>query len=40
MRELDTAADVNDVLVWRLRRIARLPAHPGEALRRPQAPCV
>ncbi|MYQ48753.1 mobilization protein [Streptomyces sp. SID4985] len=37
MRELDTAADVNDVLVWRLRRIARLPAHPGEAPRRPQA---
>lgn len=40
MRELDTAEDVNDVLVWRLRRIARLPAHPGEALRRPQAPRV
>ncbi|GHI94200.1 MULTISPECIES: relaxase/mobilization nuclease domain-containing protein [Streptomyces] len=37
MRELDTAADVNDVLVWRLRRIAQLSAHPGEALRRPQA---
>ncbi|MFJ4868542.1 relaxase/mobilization nuclease domain-containing protein [Streptomyces sp. NPDC088757] len=37
MRELDTAADVNDVLVWRLRRIAQLPAHPGEAPRRPQA---
>ncbi|NBE51652.1 relaxase/mobilization nuclease domain-containing protein [Streptomyces boluensis] len=36
MRELDTAADVNDVLVWRLRRIAQLPAHPGEADRRPQ----
>ncbi|MDQ8708246.1 mobilization protein [Streptomyces sp. LHD-70] len=36
MRELDTAADVNDVLVWRLRRIAQLPAHPGEAPRRPQ----
>ncbi|GGT14978.1 mobilization protein [Streptomyces tanashiensis] len=36
MRELDTAADVNDVLVWRLRRLAQLPAHPGEALRRPQ----
>ncbi|WP_329008583.1 relaxase/mobilization nuclease domain-containing protein [Streptomyces sp. NBC_01601] len=34
MRELDTAADVNDVLVWRLRRIAQLPAHPGEAPRR------
>ena len=31
MRELDTAEDVNDVLVWRLRRLAQLPAHPGEA---------
>ncbi|WP_406341398.1 relaxase/mobilization nuclease domain-containing protein [Streptomyces sp. NBC_01578] len=37
MRELDTAADANDVLVWRLRRFAHLPAHPGEAPRRPQA---
>ncbi|MEW1996947.1 relaxase/mobilization nuclease domain-containing protein [Streptomyces coelicoflavus] len=37
MRELDTAVDTNDVLVWRLRRIAQLPAHPGEALRRPRA---
>ncbi|MFE3860257.1 relaxase/mobilization nuclease domain-containing protein [Streptomyces goshikiensis] len=37
MRELDTATDVNDVLVWRLRRIAQLPAHPGEAARRQQA---
>ncbi|MFH9734385.1 relaxase/mobilization nuclease domain-containing protein [Streptomyces sp. NPDC017260] len=37
MRELDTAEDVNDVLVWRLRRIAHLPAHPGEAPRHPQA---
>ncbi|MFJ2716904.1 relaxase/mobilization nuclease domain-containing protein [Streptomyces sp. NPDC087437] len=36
VRELDTAEDVNDVLVWRLRRIAQLPAHPGEAPRRPQ----
>ncbi|WP_030195628.1 relaxase/mobilization nuclease domain-containing protein [Streptomyces sp. NRRL S-87] len=36
MRELDTAADVNDVLVWRLRRIAQLPAHPGQAPGRPQ----
>ncbi|MFE1444632.1 relaxase/mobilization nuclease domain-containing protein [Streptomyces sp. NPDC058739] len=36
MRELDTAADVNDVLVWRLRRLAQLPAHPGEAPRRLQ----
>ncbi|WP_285570264.1 mobilization protein [Streptomyces sp. RTGN2] len=37
MRELDTASDVNDVLLWRLRRIAQLPAHPGEAPLRPQA---
>ncbi|AEW95161.1 MULTISPECIES: relaxase/mobilization nuclease domain-containing protein [Streptomycetaceae] len=37
LRELDTAEDVNDVLVWRLRRLAQLPAHPGEAPRRPQA---
>ncbi|MGW6207498.1 relaxase/mobilization nuclease domain-containing protein [Streptomyces sp. NPDC055089] len=37
MRELDTATDVNDVLVWRLRHIAQLPAHPGEATRHPQA---
>ncbi|MCX5230450.1 relaxase/mobilization nuclease domain-containing protein [Streptomyces sp. NBC_00233] len=37
MRELDTADDVNDVLVWRLRRLAQLPAYPGEAPRRPQA---
>ncbi|WP_432077161.1 relaxase/mobilization nuclease domain-containing protein [Streptomyces wuyuanensis] len=37
MRELDTAADVNDVVVWRLRRLAQLPAHTGEAPRRPQA---
>ncbi|MFE7216654.1 relaxase/mobilization nuclease domain-containing protein [Streptomyces sp. NPDC057611] len=37
MRELDTAQDVNDVLVWRLRRLARLPTHPGESTRRPQA---
>jgi hypothetical protein len=37
MRELDTAEDVNDVLVWRLRRLAQLPAHPGEAPRLPQA---
>ncbi|MFE9042517.1 relaxase/mobilization nuclease domain-containing protein [Streptomyces sp. NPDC007818] len=36
MRELDTAADVNDVLVWRLRRIAHLPAHPGTDARRQQ----
>ena len=31
LRELDTAADINDVLVWRLRRLTHLPAHPGEA---------
>ncbi|MFF5721400.1 relaxase/mobilization nuclease domain-containing protein [Streptomyces buecherae] len=31
MRELDTADDVTDVLVWRLRRLARLPAHPNTA---------
>ncbi|MFD7972379.1 hypothetical protein [Streptomyces clavifer] len=37
MRELDTAENTNDVLVWRLRRLAHLPAHPGEATRRPQA---
>ncbi|MGX1762257.1 relaxase/mobilization nuclease domain-containing protein [Streptomyces lydicus] len=37
MRELDTAEDVTDVLVWRLRRIAQLPAHPGEATPQPQA---
>ncbi|MFI5800418.1 relaxase/mobilization nuclease domain-containing protein [Streptomyces sp. NPDC051677] len=37
MRELDTAEDVNDVLVWRLRRLAQLPAHPGEAGHPPQA---
>lgn len=30
MRELDSAEDVNDVLVWRLRRLADLPAHPGD----------
>jgi hypothetical protein len=38
MRELDTAEDVDDVLVWRLRRIAGLPAHPGRAgMGRPKA---
>ncbi|MDF6045905.1 relaxase/mobilization nuclease domain-containing protein [Streptomyces sp. JH14] len=37
MRELDSAEDVHDVLVWRLRRIAQLPAHPGDAARRPQS---
>lgn len=37
MRELDTAEDVNDVLVWRLRRLAQLPAHPGEATPHPRA---
>ena len=34
LRELDTSDDMNDVLVWRLRRLAQLPAHPGEATRR------
>ncbi|MEY9841731.1 mobilization protein [Streptacidiphilus sp. EB103A] len=37
MRELNTAEDVTDVLVWRLRRLAQLPAHPGERTRRPKA---
>ena len=37
MRELDTAENVNDVLVWRLRRLANLPAHPGSPSRSPQA---
>ncbi|NEA56610.1 mobilization protein [Streptomyces sp. SID13666] len=37
LRELDSADDVNDVLVWRLRRLAQLPAHPGGAARRRQA---
>ncbi|MGA5632547.1 relaxase/mobilization nuclease domain-containing protein [Streptomyces lydicamycinicus] len=37
MRELDTAEEVNDVLVWRLRRLTQLPTHPGEAAPRPQA---
>jgi len=32
-RELDTAVDIDDVLVWRIRRIAHLPAHPGPAAR-------
>ncbi|MGW7710979.1 relaxase/mobilization nuclease domain-containing protein [Streptomyces sp. NPDC054771] len=36
VRELDTAEDVNDVLVWRMRRLAQLPAHPDEAPRRPK----
>ncbi|WP_416484258.1 relaxase/mobilization nuclease domain-containing protein [Streptomyces sp. CL12] len=36
LRELDTADNVDDVLVWRLRRLAQLPAHPGAA-RRPEA---
>lgn len=40
MRELDTAEDVDDVLVWRMRRLAQLPAHPGEATRRPQASTI
>lgn len=33
MRELDTAEKTNDVLVWRLRRLAHLSAHPGESTR-------
>ncbi|MGK4579619.1 relaxase/mobilization nuclease domain-containing protein [Kitasatospora sp. HPMI-4] len=28
MRELETAQDISDVLVWRLRRLANLPTHP------------
>jgi hypothetical protein len=28
VRELDTAENVNDVLIWRLRRLAELPAYP------------
>ncbi|MFD9816565.1 relaxase/mobilization nuclease domain-containing protein [Streptomyces sp. NPDC059080] len=36
MRELDTAEDVHDVLIWRLRRLAHLPAHPVEPPRRPK----
>ena len=37
MRELDSADDVNDVLVWRLRRLADLPAHPGNTAQPPKA---
>ncbi|SHL18015.1 relaxase/mobilization nuclease domain-containing protein [Actinacidiphila paucisporea] len=37
MRELDSAENVNDVLVWRLRRLADLPAHPGTASPLPKA---
>ncbi|MFE7623052.1 relaxase/mobilization nuclease domain-containing protein [Streptomyces sp. NPDC057509] len=33
MRELDTAENVNDVLVWRLRRLAHLPSRPTEPFR-------
>ncbi|MEU6172747.1 mobilization protein [Streptantibioticus parmotrematis] len=33
LRELDSADNVNDVLVWRLRRIAQLPAHPSDVHR-------
>ncbi|GAA1890704.1 relaxase/mobilization nuclease domain-containing protein [Streptantibioticus ferralitis] len=36
MRELDTAESANDVLVWRLRRLANLPAHPQPVSRRPR----
>jgi hypothetical protein len=35
MRELDSAESVEDVLVWRLRRLADLPAHPGSVDRPP-----
>ncbi|MFE2282819.1 relaxase/mobilization nuclease domain-containing protein [Streptomyces sp. NPDC059443] len=35
-RELDTASSISDVLVWRLRRSAHLPAAP-EALHKPPA---
>lgn len=37
MRELDSADDVMDVLVWRLRRLANLPAHSGAPARSPHA---
>ncbi|WP_435127146.1 relaxase/mobilization nuclease domain-containing protein [Actinacidiphila sp. bgisy144] len=37
MRELDSAENVNDVLVWRLRRLADLPAHPGPISPLPKA---
>ncbi|MEE4543667.1 mobilization protein [Streptomyces sp. V4-01] len=37
MRELDTAENVNDVILWRLRRLANLPAYPAEPARNPQA---
>jgi hypothetical protein len=37
MRELDSAENVNDVLVWRLRRLADLPAHPGPTSPPPKA---
>lgn len=30
-RELDTADNITDVLVWRLRRLGNLPAHPPRA---------
>ncbi|MGW2657386.1 relaxase/mobilization nuclease domain-containing protein [Streptomyces sp. NPDC001478] len=30
LRELDTAENVTDVLIWRLRRLAGLPAHPAD----------
>jgi hypothetical protein len=37
MRELDTADNVNDVLVWRLRRLAKLPAYTGSSPARTKA---
>ncbi|WP_435178216.1 relaxase/mobilization nuclease domain-containing protein [Actinacidiphila sp. bgisy145] len=36
MRELDSADNVNDVLVWRLSRLTALPAHPTAAPSKPQ----
>lgn len=33
LRELDSAEDVDDVLVWRLRRLANLPARPRDVCR-------
>ncbi|MFD7070627.1 relaxase/mobilization nuclease domain-containing protein [Streptomyces sp. NPDC059913] len=37
IRELVTAENVNDVLVWRLRRLANLPADPGSAPHPPKS---
>ncbi|MBM9503306.1 hypothetical protein [Actinacidiphila acididurans] len=38
MRELDTAQNIEDVLVWRLRRLTDLPAHPETDHRRTTTP--